>query len=124
MQTFNLVTLKMKISQASKITAANKENKNPKELSEGYGREALERTIEEKLDLILMDISLPIMGGLTVAKRIRHKKEIENITIIVVSASAMFHNIKEVLESGCNNFIPKPIKPKLLRKKVVEYLSI
>lgn len=87
------------------------------------GKEGMERAISEMPDLILMDISLPIMDGLTVTRRIRENGNIKDIPIIAISASAMIHNIKEALENGCNDFIPKPIRPRLLRKKVKEYLK-
>ncbi|MBI1870202.1 MAG: response regulator [Chlamydiae bacterium] len=88
------------------------------------GKEGLEKAIEEKPDIILMDVSLPIMDGLTVTKRIRGIHGIENTPIIIVSASAMAHDIEEALKSGCNHFLPKPVRPSLLRKKVAEYLLV
>lgn len=82
------------------------------------GKEALEKTISEKPDLILMDISLPLLDGLSVTRRIRQTKDIESIPIIAVSASAMPHNVKDAMEAGCNDFIAKPLRPHVLREKV------
>ena len=86
------------------------------------GREALNKTISEKPDLILLDILLPDIDGLSVVRRIRHlDEEISNIPIIAVSAGAMPQNVKDALSIGCNSFIAKPVRPELLRKKVKEF---
>lgn len=86
------------------------------------GREGLEKAVSEKPDLILMDISLPILDGLTVTRRIRHTKDLENVPIIAVSASVMPHNVKDILAAGCNDLVSKPVRPGLLREKVKKYV--
>lgn len=87
------------------------------------GKEGLEKAILEKPDLILMDISLPVMDGLMVIQSIRRTKEIQAIPIFVVSASAMSQQVKEAMDSGCNDFVAKPVRPGLLREKVKEYVQ-
>ena len=82
------------------------------------GKEALEKTISEKPDLILMDILLPVMDGLTVTRKIRQLPDIDHIPIIAVSASIMSYNVKDALQAGCNELMPKPVRPGLLREKV------
>lgn len=88
------------------------------------GKEALEKTISEKPDLILMDISLPVLDGLSVTRRIRSTKDIEDIPIVAISASAMPHNVKDAFDAGCNDFIAKPVRPALLREKVHHRLKV
>ncbi|MBI4231965.1 response regulator, partial [Candidatus Peregrinibacteria bacterium] len=85
------------------------------------GKEALEKTFSEKPDLILLDISLPILDGLSVARRIRCAGETENVPIIAVSASVMPNNVKDALAAGCNGFLAKPVRPRILIEKVKEY---
>ena len=63
----------------------------------------------DKLDLILMDLQLPDMGGLEVIEIIKNKPESQNIPIIVVSAHAMEADIKKCREAGCIDYITKPI---------------
>lgn len=82
------------------------------------GKEALEKTVSEKPDLILMDISLPILDGLSVTRRIRSMPDIEDTPIVAISAGAMPHNVKDAFAAGCNDFIAKPVRPALLREKV------
>lgn len=86
------------------------------------GQAGLEQAVSAKPDLILMDISLPILDGLTVARRIRYTKDIGNVPIIAVSASVMPHNVKDILEAGCNELVSKPVRPGLLREKVKKYV--
>jgi len=87
------------------------------------GKEALEKTVSEKPDLILMDISLPILDGLSVTRRIRSMPDIENTPIVAISAGAMPHNVKDAMDAGCNDFIAKPVRPALLREKVHDRLK-
>ena len=87
------------------------------------GKEALEKAISEKPDLILMDISLPVLDGLSVIRRIKNTKDIKDIPIVVISAGAMPHNIKDAMDAGCNNFIAKPVRPGLLREKVAQMVD-
>lgn len=87
------------------------------------GTEALQKTISEKPDLILMDISLPVLDGLSVTRRIRSTKDMENIPIVAISAGAMPHNIKDAMDAGCNDFIAKPVRPGLLREKVSQMVA-
>lgn len=87
------------------------------------GKEAWEKVISEKPDLVLMDISLPILDGLTVVRMIRHNKDMKAVPVLAVSASAMPHNVKDALDAGCNDFIAKPVRPGLLRKIVGNYIG-
>ncbi len=73
------------------------------------GQEAVEISRRELPDLILMDLSLPLLDGLTATRRIRSHPELEKIPIVAVSAhdTADFH--AEALAAGCNEYVTKPI---------------
>ncbi len=84
------------------------------------GKIALE-TIEknyEEIDLILMDLQLPEIGGLEVINRIKNNPDTKNIPIIVVSAHAMESDIKKCYEAGCVDYITKPINVQEFIKKI------
>ena len=74
----------------------------------------------EKPDLILMDISLPIMDGYEAARRIR--VNMADTPIIGLSAYAMVGDAEKAKEAGCNDYITKPVDGDLLKKKIKEYL--
>ena len=74
-----------------------------------------------EIDLILMDIKMPGMNGLDATKKIRAFHQ--NIIIIVQSAFAMSEDSQLAIESGCNEYIPKPINKELLIALIGKYFS-
>ncbi len=79
------------------------------------GQEAVDFYQSEKresIDLILMDVQMPILDGLSATKLIRaYEKEhnIAPITIIALTAQAMQGDMEKCLEAGCNDYLTKPI---------------
>lgn len=73
------------------------------------GAEAVRTAQAEKPEIILMDLSLPVVDGLAATRRIRQLRDFREVPIIAVSAhdSADFH--AEALAAGCNAYITKPI---------------
>jgi CheY-like chemotaxis protein len=73
------------------------------------GEEAVKLAAEARPQIILMDLSLPLIDGLTATRRIRSLPELGRVPIIAVSAhdTADFHS--EALAAGCNAYITKPI---------------
>jgi signal transduction histidine kinase/CheY-like chemotaxis protein/HPt (histidine-containing phosphotransfer) domain-containing protein len=79
----------------------------------GTGRAALERVNSETFDLILMDMQMPEMDGLTAVKQLRRRGC--KLPIIALTARAMAGDRDACLKAGCNEYISKPIdKLKLL----------
>ena len=72
-------------------------------------------------DLILMDISLPVMDGYEAARQIR--KRYKTLPIIGLSSNAMKSDSEKAIEAGCNDYLTKPIDEDLLMKKLQEYLG-
>ena len=73
------------------------------------------------LDLILMDIKMPIMDGLEATRQIRLQNS--NIPIIAQTAFALSGDKQEALDMGCSDYITKPIKREELLKKVDNYIK-
>ena len=73
------------------------------------GKQAVEAAISERPDLILMDLSLPMLDGLAATRRIREAEGLGRVPIVAVSAhdSADFHT--EALAAGCDEYVTKPI---------------
>lgn len=73
------------------------------------GKEAVEIAIEAQPDIILMDLSLPLIDGLGATRKIREVPSLAHVPIVAVSAhdTADFHN--DALEAGCDAYITKPI---------------
>ncbi|MEO8810181.1 MAG: response regulator [Rhodanobacter sp.] len=73
------------------------------------GREALERLEKRAVDLVLMDIMMPEMDGLTAMRKIREQRKWANLPIIALTAKAMADDRDDCIEAGANDYIAKPI---------------
>lgn len=71
----------------------------------------------EHPDLILMDVSLPILDGYDATRQIKADPQTKEIPVIILTAHAMVGDREKALESGCNDYETKPIDfPHLLEK--------
>ncbi|WP_427926790.1 response regulator [Xanthomonas hortorum] len=73
------------------------------------GREALEHLARHEVNLVLMDIMMPEMDGLTAMRQIRANRQWQDLPIIALTAKAMADDRERCLEAGANDYIPKPI---------------
>jgi PAS domain S-box-containing protein len=87
------------------------------------GKEALAALEKKTYDLILMDIQMPIMDGLTAAKNIRNMDHKNDIPIIAVTAHAMKGYRELCLNAGMNDYITKPVDKDLLHAKINRWIS-
>jgi CheY-like chemotaxis protein len=86
------------------------------------GIEGISLASQQKPDLILLDIQLPIMDGYTVARELRKKVEIEKTPIIAVTSYAMSGDRENALKAGCSGYIEKPINPETFITQIEQYL--
>lgn len=87
------------------------------------GQEGLALAEEYKPDLILMDMSLPVMDGYEATRRIKANPDLANIIVIGLSAHAMSGDREKALEAGCDNYLTKPLNDDLLFDMLEQYLE-
>ena len=87
------------------------------------GKEGLNAVFENRPDLILLDISLPVMDGYQVVREIKGNIEVRNIPVIAMTAHAMKGDREKILAAGCDDYVSKPIDPEVFLEKVGEWLN-
>ena len=85
------------------------------------GKEAVEKFKTDDYDLILMDIQMPVMDGISAAEIIR--KENKNIPIIALTANAMADDVKKTLSAGMNAHLNKPVDVEKLYGTLLKYID-
>lgn len=87
------------------------------------GEEAIDIAKREMPDLVLLDIQLPGVDGLTVGKILKSHDGTKNIKVIALTAYAMKGDKEMFLEQGFDGYIPKPVKMKDFLEAVEGYLN-
>jgi two-component system cell cycle response regulator DivK len=81
------------------------------------GQQGLDLASSENPDLILLDMSLPVMDGWEAARRLKADTATAKIPVIALTAHAMVQDKEKALAAGCDDFDTKPIElPRLLEK--------
>lgn len=88
----------------------------------GDGQEALEKALAERPDLILMDVMMPRMGGFEACRALRSRAETRDIPIIMCTTRGELDNVELGYESGCADYVVKPINGPELLAKVHDFL--
>src|SRR2546423_15522108 len=87
-------------------------------LSASNGREALDILDHESVDLILTDLSMPILDGYRTTQLIRARPSLERVPIVAVTAYALNDENEAAMQIGCNEYLTKPFKPRQLLEVV------
>ena len=87
------------------------------------GREALDKAVEERPDLILMDVVMPRMTGFEACRAIRERPETSQIPVILVTTRGEAENVETGFASGCSDYVTKPIDAVELLAKVRNFVG-
>jgi two-component system cell cycle response regulator DivK len=94
------------------------------ETLEAYdGKQGIEMAKAHKPDLILMDISMPVMDGLEATRILKSDPQTKNIPIIALTSHAMKGDEEKVRAAGCEGYMTKPIDTRNFLKEVRKYLQ-
>ena len=87
------------------------------------GAAGVELAERERPDLILMDLSLPVVDGWEATRRIKANPALRHIPIIALTAHAMMGDEDKARAAGCDDYLSKPIDEDLLFEKLVRFLG-
>ena len=79
---------------------------------------------EQHPDLILMDIQLPGMDGLSATQHIRSEADLKDIPIVALTSYAMQEDVEKTLKAGCTGHISKPIDTRRFLDVISAYMSV
>ena len=86
-------------------------------------QEGIDAIHSHKPDLVLMDVQLPGMDGLTATRLLRQDHTLADLIIVALTAHAMKGDEEKVLQAGCNGYISKPIDTRQFTTQIAGYLQ-
>ena len=86
------------------------------------GQMGIDMASSEKPDVILMDLSLPVIDGWQAIKKLKSNDKTSNIPIIVLTAHAMAGDREKAMETGCDDYDTKPVDFKRLLSKINKFI--
>ena len=107
-----------------RILASLLESAGAQVITAGGGVEAVELTARYRPHVVLMDLRMDDLDGLTATRRILAEPETESIPVIMVTASAFGDSRQAALDAGCVDFIVKPIRAEHLFRKIQQHVKV
>jgi CheY-like chemotaxis protein len=87
------------------------------------GKEALDQAFANRPDIIIMDLSLPVMDGWEATRRLKADQRTNGIPVVALTGHAMQGHSKGAIEAGCDSFVAKPCLPDQLVAEIRKMLS-
>jgi two-component system response regulator VanR len=88
----------------------------------GHGQDAIDLLAKESVDLVLVDLMMPVMDGLRFVRWLRQESQ-SSIPVVIFSSHSAANIMDEAATLGANVFVPKPVKLPELLAKVAELLK-
>ena len=87
------------------------------------GQEALDRAIELRPSLVVMDLSLPVMDGWEATRRLKADPRTKDIIVVALTGHAEPAHAKKALDAGCDDFVAKPCLPDQLVATIKKHVG-
>lgn len=106
-----------------KVVSARLKNYGYEVLTAGDGEEARRKVKEDKPDLVLLDIMLPKIDGLTLCKEFKSDPQFSKLIVVLFSAKAKSDYKEKIEDLGADGYITKPFQPAELQSVLAELLG-
>lgn len=90
----------------------------------GNGEEGLAAAAREKPDLIILDITMPVMDGVTMLGKLKENPELKGIPVIMLTAESGRENVAHVSKLGVSDYLVKPFKDEQLIEKAMRVIPL
>ena len=87
------------------------------------GVDALEKIEQHRPDVVLLDVMMPRLDGLSTCQRLRTQQETQNLPVIMFSANTSFSAIEEGMAAGASRYLTKPVARRVLIDTIQEFLG-
>jgi two-component system cell cycle response regulator len=88
------------------------------------GEEGLAAAAREKPDLILLDVTMPVMDGMTMLSKIRESDDLKKMPVIMLTAEASRDNVQRISQIGANDYLVKPFRAEQLIEKAARAVPL
>jgi len=88
------------------------------------GEEGLAKAAAEKPDIIILDITMPVMDGITMLTKLRQDPELKATPVIMLSAESGRENVETITKLGISDYLVKPFKEEQLLEKVGKVMPL
>ncbi len=88
------------------------------------GEEALALLKDSWVDVILSDVHMPVMDGLTFLKRLKEDQLLQTIPVVIITTEGREQKLQEAMEIGARSYIRKPFTPEQIRSTLTEVLGV
>lgn len=82
------------------------------------GAQALDAVKEKHIDLILLDIMMPVMSGFEVLAALKEQIATQSLRVLMISSADSLENVTECIKLGADDFLPKPFNPQILKARI------
>lgn len=104
------------------IVGYNLKNEGYQVFTAQNGEEALKKAKKKKPDLVIIDVMMPVMDGIEACERMRKMSELDNTIITFLTARGEDYSMIAGFDAGADDYITKPVKPRVLVSKVKSLL--
>jgi CheY-like chemotaxis protein len=89
----------------------------------GSAEEGMDLAAARRPDLVLMDVALPGLDGLSATRKLKTREDTRSIPIIALTAQAMKEDVEKAAQAGCDGFITKPISTRPFLQEISRFLG-